>query len=157
MMPASAIKPIIDVAENGAPNSQWPTMMPTSVKGTGVSMTNGSLNEPTASADEPLHRGTDRVMLDSMVDEKANDPETECAEVAAERTLGHWLEQLTRQQQEVVQYRYGLNGHGRKTLEEVGVLLGVTRERVRQIQLAALARLRDISSREGYKEFPVIE
>ena len=115
------------------------------------------LNEPTASADEPLHRGTDRVMLDSMVDEKANDPETECAEVAAERTLGHWLEQLTRQQQEVVQYRYGLNGHGRKTLEEVGVLLGVTRERVRQIQLAALARLRDISSREGYKEFPVIE
>jgi RNA polymerase nonessential primary-like sigma factor len=115
------------------------------------------LNEATASADEPLHRGTDRVMLDSMADENANDPETEYAEVAAERTLGHWLEQLTRQQQDVVQHRYGLNGHGRKTLEEVGVLLGVTRERVRQIQLAALARLRDISSREGYKEFPVME
>jgi hypothetical protein len=34
MMPASAMKPIIDVAENGAPNSQWPIMMPMKVSGT---------------------------------------------------------------------------------------------------------------------------
>jgi RNA polymerase nonessential primary-like sigma factor len=115
------------------------------------------LNEPTASADEPMHAGTDRVMLDSFADENCNGPETEYAEGAAERTLCHWLEQLTPQQQEVVQHRFGLNGHGRKTLEEVGVLLGVTRERVRQIQLAALARLRDISSREGFRELPVMD
>jgi RNA polymerase nonessential primary-like sigma factor len=56
-----------------------------------------------------------------------------------------------------VEHRYGLNGHGRRTLEEVGELLGVTRERVRQVQLAALARLRDISSREGYVEFPFMD
>ena len=115
------------------------------------------LNEPTASADEPMYAGTDRVMLDSLADLNCNDPETEYAEGAAERMLCHWLEQLTPQQQEVVQHRYGLNGHGRKTLEQVGVLLGVTRERVRQIQLAALARLRDISSREGFRELPVMD
>jgi DNA-directed RNA polymerase sigma subunit (sigma70/sigma32) len=40
-------------------------------------------------------------------------------------------------------------------LEEVGNLLGVTRERVRQVQLAALAKLRDISRREGHSELPL--
>jgi RNA polymerase nonessential primary-like sigma factor len=115
------------------------------------------LNEPTASADEPMNGTSDRAMLDSLADENCSNPETEYAEDAAERTLGHWLEQLTPQQREVVQHRYGLNGHGRKTLEEVGSLLGVTRERVRQIQLAALSRLRDISSREGYRELPVMD
>ena len=115
------------------------------------------LNEPTTSADEPLNGCTDRVVLDSLADENCSGPETEYAESAAEEMLDHWLGQLTSQQREVMQHRYGLNGHGRKTLEEVGFLLGVTRERVRQIQLAALSRLRDISSREGYRELPVMD
>ena len=46
MMPASAMKPIIEVAVNGAANSQWPSMMPMKVSGIGVRMTSGSLNEP---------------------------------------------------------------------------------------------------------------
>ena len=71
--------------------------------------------------------------------------------------LANWLKQLSQQQRDVVEHRYGLNGHGRRTLEEVGVLLGVTRERVRQVQLAALTRLRDISAREGYRELPFME
>jgi len=45
MMPASAMKPIIDVAENGAANSQWPNMIPMKVSGIGVRMTSGSLKE----------------------------------------------------------------------------------------------------------------
>ena len=46
MMPASAMKPIIEVAENGAPNSQWPPRMPMKVSGIGVRMTSGTWNEP---------------------------------------------------------------------------------------------------------------
>ena len=46
MIPASAMKPIIEVAVNGAPNSQWPSMMPMKVSGIGVRITSGSLNEP---------------------------------------------------------------------------------------------------------------
>ena len=46
MMPASAMKPIIDVAVNGAPNSQWPSTMPISVSGIGVRMTSGSVKLP---------------------------------------------------------------------------------------------------------------
>jgi RNA polymerase nonessential primary-like sigma factor len=115
------------------------------------------LNEPTASADEPVGAGSDRLVLDSIADENGSNPEAEYADRAAERMLGQWLKQLSKQQRDVVEHRYGLNGHGRRTLEEVGELLGVTRERVRQVQLAALARLRDISSREGHLEFPFMD
>ena len=46
MMPASAMKPIIDVAVNGAWNSQCPPRIPMKVSGIGVRITSGSLNEP---------------------------------------------------------------------------------------------------------------
>jgi RNA polymerase nonessential primary-like sigma factor len=115
------------------------------------------LNEPTASADEPLSNRSDRILLDSIADENGSGPEARYAGVAAGRMLNNWLGQLSKQQREVVEHRYGLTGHGRRTLEEVGELLGVTRERVRQVQLAALARLRDISSREGYVELPFMD
>jgi RNA polymerase sigma factor (sigma-70 family) len=93
-------------------------------------------------------------VLESIADENCGNPESRCADGAAHKLLGRWLDQLPTQQREVVEYRYGLHGHGRRTLEEVGKLLGVTRERVRQVQLAALAKLRDISRREGFKELP---
>jgi RNA polymerase nonessential primary-like sigma factor len=115
------------------------------------------LNEPTSSADQPVHSSSGRPLLDSIVDEHGRNPESEYADVAAERLLDHWLDQLPRQQRDVVEHRYGLHGHGRRTLEEVGRLLGVTRERVRQVQLAALARLRDISSKEGFVEIPFMD
>jgi RNA polymerase nonessential primary-like sigma factor len=115
------------------------------------------LNEPASSADEPIRDGSDSPLLDSIADEHSRNPESEYCEFACNRLLEHWLEQLPEQQREVVEHRYGLNGHGRMTLEEVGRLMGVTRERVRQVQIAALARLRDISSSEGYREVPLMD
>lgn len=115
-----------------------------------------SLSERTASADEPVSRDFSRPVLDSIVDEAACDPEAEYSDGAAERLLTGWLGKLTSQQRDVVEHRYGLRGKGRKTLEEVGSLMGVTRERVRQVQLAALNRLRDISRREGFRELPFL-
>jgi len=115
------------------------------------------LNEPTTSADEPVSTRSERILLDSIADDNGDGPEARYAGMAAGRMLNKWLKQLSKQQREVVEHRYGLTGHGRRTLEEVGELLGVTRERVRQVQLAALARLRDISSREGYVELPFME
>jgi RNA polymerase nonessential primary-like sigma factor len=96
-------------------------------------------------------------VLDSIADEQTHTPENEYAEQAAGELLGHWLDLLPTQQRIVVEHRYGLHGQGRRTLEEVGDLLGVTRERVRQVQLAALARLREISQREGVMETPFME
>lgn len=112
------------------------------------------LTEPTSSAIDSSGTASNRSLLDSIADDRCRDPESEYADLAAERLLGHWLDQLSQQQREVVEHRYGLHGHGRRTLEEVGRLLGVTRERVRQVQLTALTRLREISSREGHLELP---
>ena len=112
------------------------------------------LNEPVASADDPAGSYSGRPILESIADENSDDPETRYADIAAERLLGSWLDQLPSQQRDVIEHRYGLHGHGKRTLEEVGNLLGVTRERVRQVQLAALARLRVISRGEGFQELP---
>jgi RNA polymerase nonessential primary-like sigma factor len=114
-------------------------------------------NEPTTSADEPSANGSDRSLLESIADENNRDPETTYADDAAGDLLGHWLDLLPRQQRTVVEHRFGLNGHGRRTLEEVGEILGVTRERVRQVQIAALTRLREISRREGIHEMPFMD
>jgi RNA polymerase nonessential primary-like sigma factor len=96
-------------------------------------------------------------ILDSIADDQSHTPESEYAEQAAGELLGQWLDLLPRQQRIVVEHRFGLHGQGRRTLEEVGELLGVTRERVRQVQLAALAKLREISKREGVMETPFME
>ena len=96
-------------------------------------------------------------VLDSIADEQTHTPENEYAEQAAGELLVHWLALLPTQQRIVVEHRFGLHGQGRRTLEQVGELLGVTRERVRQVQLAALTRLREISKREGVMEAPFME
>ena len=113
-------------------------------------------NETTTSTDNPSGNGTKSV-LDSIADDLNHTPENEYAEKAAGELLVHWLDLLPKQQRIVVEHRFGLHGKGRRTLEEVGQLLGVTRERVRQVQLAALTRLREISRREGVKETPFMK
>lgn len=115
------------------------------------------LNEPTSSADEPMSNGSDRPLVETLTDENHRDPETEYADQAANQLLDHWLELLPNQQRVVVEHRFGLHGKGRRTLEEVGQLLGVTRERVRQVQIAALVRLREISNQEGVSEMPYVK
>lgn len=114
------------------------------------------LSDPASSADETSRSesGTGRSLLESIADENEVAPEVRYAGAAAQELLGKWLRQLPSQQRDVVQHRYGLHGHGRRTLEEVGDLLGVTRERVRQVQLAALSQLREISRRDGFSELP---
>jgi RNA polymerase nonessential primary-like sigma factor len=114
------------------------------------------LNEPTSSTDTSTTNGTKSV-IDSIADELGHTPENEYAENAASELLVRWLDLLPEQQRVVVEHRFGLHGKGRRTLEEVGDLLGVTRERVRQVQLAALSRLREISRREGVVESPIIK
>ncbi len=110
-------------------------------------------NEPTTSVDNPLGNAN-KSAIDSIADDQNHRPENKYAEQAAGELLGHWLDLLPKQQRIVVEHRFGLHGKGRRTLEEVGQILGVTRERVRQVQLAAMIRLREISRRAGVVETP---
>jgi RNA polymerase nonessential primary-like sigma factor len=108
------------------------------------------LNERVTSVDTPYGKDADKPLLDTIADENAKDP-TE--HIQADDLSGHldaWLAKLNDKQREVVERRFGLHGYENSTLEQVANELGVTRERVRQIQMDALKRLRGILEQEGF-------
>ncbi|MDV3237485.1 MAG: RNA polymerase sigma factor RpoS [Gammaproteobacteria bacterium] len=109
-----------------------------------------SLNERVASVDSPIGYDSDRSLLDAIPDENNPDPSELLADDDVYANLELWLEQLNEKQRDVVERRFGLHGHKISTLEEVGNEIGVTRERVRQIQMDALKRLREILEHEGF-------
>lgn len=108
------------------------------------------LNERVTSVDTPMGRGSDTAVIDSIPDEGKNDPAAVLQSNDVSNHLDGWLKQLNDKQREVVERRFGLHGYEISTLEEVGNEIGVTRERVRQIQIEALKRLREILERDGY-------
>ena len=107
------------------------------------------LNEHIASLDAPLEIDPSHSLGDAIADEAAVNPEAllQFREMGA--LLDDWLAQLTERQRQVIERRYGLNGADVVTLEALAVDLGLTRERVRQIQAEALNRLRSIIKRGG--------
>jgi len=104
------------------------------------------LNERIASVDTPFGGESDKVLLDVIPDEKASGPEGNLQNDDIKNNIVHWLNELNSKQREVLARRFGLLGYEAATLEDVGVEIGLTRERVRQIQVEALKRLRDILS-----------
>jgi RNA polymerase nonessential primary-like sigma factor len=68
-----------------------------------------------------------------------------------------WIMQLSDKQRAVVERRFGLHGHHRSTLAEIGRDIGVTRERVRQIQLTALSTLRSMMENAGVSSDTVLD
>ncbi|GAB6042460.1 RNA polymerase sigma factor RpoS [Endothiovibrio diazotrophicus] len=108
------------------------------------------LNERVGSVDVPIGKDADKVLLDAIPDETLIEPTTLLQDEDVQSHLDDWLLQLTDKQREVVERRFGLHGYDSATLEEVGNEIGVTRERVRQIQMDALRRLREILERQGY-------
>ena len=108
------------------------------------------LNERITSVDTPMGRDADNAVLDGIPDENNVDPVLLLQDDDVRANIEQWLAQLTDKQREVVERRFGLHGHDVSTLEEVGNSIGVTRERVRQIQIEALRKLREILEKEGY-------
>jgi len=107
------------------------------------------LNERTASVDVPLGPDSDKTVLDTLPDRDEADPVPQAQSDDIRDNLMGWLDELTDKQREVVLRRFGLGGHEVSTLEAVGREIGLTRERVRQIQVEALQRLRGILERQG--------
>jgi len=110
------------------------------------------LNEGTTSVDVPIGKDSDRVLLDAIPDETQSVPDSALEDGEVMQHLEDWLSVLTDKQRAVLERRFGLNGHERYTLEQVGAQVGVTRERVRQIQIDALRRLRELMERDGYSQ-----
>ena len=108
------------------------------------------LNERISSVDAPLDNDPDRSLLDAIPDDRVEDPESAMQSDSLQKQLHLWLSELNDKQREVVERRFGIGGREVSTLEEVGADIGVTRERVRQIQVEALKRLRVILEKAGY-------
>jgi RNA polymerase nonessential primary-like sigma factor len=108
-----------------------------------------SLNERVTSIDAPIGNSSDRAVVDTIADPHVSDPAALLQDADLTTSLDHWLDELTEKQREVLARRFGLRGFEVSTLEEVGLEIGLTRERVRQIQVEALKRLRDIMEKQG--------
>lgn len=107
------------------------------------------LNERVSSVDVSLGPDSDKTLLDTLSDDRVTDPCDLLQENDLSQSIDQWLGDLTDKQREVVIRRFGLRGHESSTLEEVGREIGLTRERVRQIQVEALKRLREILESNG--------
>ena len=107
------------------------------------------LNERVTSVDTPLGNDSDKSLLDTLADEAVGDPAELLQDDDLRTSVELWLSELNDKQRAVVERRFGLRGHESATLEEVGNAIGLTRERVRQIQVEALRRLREILERQG--------
>ena len=108
------------------------------------------LNERIASVDTPFGKDADKPLLETIPDRQTLDPSVSLQNEGLNANLDTWLGKLNQKQREVVERRFGLHGYENSTLEQVANELGVTRERVRQIQMDALKRLRAILEKEGF-------
>lgn len=110
------------------------------------------LRDRVASVDVPVGKDNDRPLLEVIADDNNPEPSLLLQDEDVYANLALWLDQLDEKQREVIVRRFGLHGHERQTLENVGKELGVTRERVRQIQMDALKRMRKILENQGFSE-----
>ena len=108
------------------------------------------LNERVTSVDVPAGKDYERPLLDSISDDHSHSPTEKLQQENIKNNITHWVYQLSDKQREVICRRYGLCGYENSTLEQVAQELGVTRERVRQIQMDALKRLKEILEVGGY-------
>ena len=106
------------------------------------------LNERVASIDIPMG-DSDKSVIETIADTQTSDPEVLLQNTNISGNLDKWLDMLPDKHAEVLSRRFGLRNYEMSTLEEVGTEIGLTRERVRQIQVEALRKLREIVEKNG--------
>lgn len=100
-----------------------------------------SAKEP-ISVDRPIGHDEKSFIGDFIVDRNQKSPKEYARDNILKEKLEEVLETLSPREKRILEYRFGLNGHPPKTLDEVGNLFDVTRERVRQIEAKALKKLK---------------
>ena len=110
------------------------------------------LAEPAKSLDASLDAGAgggEHTLGDSLVDELAMDPAGVIQTHETERLLQGWIDTLSAREQEILEGRFGLHDRDPETLDALSIRLGLTRERVRQVQNEALTKLKRYLERRG--------
>lgn len=107
------------------------------------------LNESLSSVDAPAAADSETAVVDMLSAESKQNPRNHVQASEMRARIECWLQQLSEKQREIICRRFGLRGFDTDTLENVGVEVGLTRERVRQIQIEALQQLKILIRREG--------
>jgi len=102
-----------------------------------------TLNAAEIRLDAPIGDTDDSQLMDRFISDEAIVPEEEVEERLLTERIGRALETLQPRDAKVLRLYFGLDGGREHTLEEIGVILGVTRERIRQLRDRALRRLRE--------------
>ncbi len=105
------------------------------------------------SIDSPLKNEEEGSLLDVLIDESSESPDEEMIRDSLRREVRSALSTLTQRETDVVTYYFGLNNQAPMTLEEIGTIFNLTRERVRQIKEKAIRRLRYTSRSKSLKPY----
>jgi len=108
-----------------------------------------SNNVSIKSIDASLEDDSDLKIADLIVSNQ-DDPFASTQKKDISKCINSWLGVLTKKQRDIILRRFGLGGYDSSTLEQIGSEVGITRERVRQIQIEALGKLRNVLENQGY-------
>lgn len=111
------------------------------------------LSQETASLDSTVDDENVTSLADLIMDQNADEPFELVFQLTLQDTLEEVLRQLSDREMKIIQLRFGLAGEGPLTLEETGKYLGITRERVRQIQEKAMKKLRNMNQIRDYQHY----
>ena len=102
------------------------------------------------SLDVPVGEDADTVLGDYVPSKRRESTEGYLDRLTLQSELIDMLDMLTPREEEVIRKRFGLDGQRSKTLEEVGAEFNLTRERIRQIEKSALAKLKKICQKKDF-------
>jgi RNA polymerase primary sigma factor len=105
------------------------------------------------SLEAPLDEDDERRLGDILTDEAVPSPAAAVTRQLLRRDLARVLDHLSERERRIIELRYGLADGQRRTLEQIGELLGMTRERARQIEAEALRRLRDLEAGQHLRDY----
>ena len=107
------------------------------------------LNERVVSIDGPISDDINKPLVDTLSSSISNDPAEIVFDQNIKQIINKWLQKLTKNQRAVIEHRFGLNNHETATLEQTGENVGLTRERVRQLQTESIRLLKEIFQQNG--------
>lgn len=106
-----------------------------------------------SSLDQPIGEDGDNMLGDLILDKAAEDPQEAGVQRALAVEVEHLLKHLAPRERKVLSLRFGLGGNTPLSLEEIGANIGLTRERVRQIEAEALTKLRGLEQTKSFQDY----
>jgi RNA polymerase primary sigma factor len=112
-----------------------------------------AISQTHLSLDAPMTPGEDNRLLDYLPDDVSRTPDEETFEKALTQSIAEALSGLKEREAKILRLYFGLDESEPMTLEQIGAVLNITRERVRQIKEKALSRLRHVSRARALESY----